>query len=140
MEPADANRSLSSNAQPRYTGPERRAAPRIETPFPATVRGVDVDAQLFQEYTVLDNFSSSGLYLRLARRIQQGGRLFVFVRLSVTPNADAFATYIALRGLLLRSEPRPGGIFGTALRVTHHRFIYAASRPELAHTAWIHSV
>jgi PilZ domain len=131
--------ALTATRNSRYTGQERRASPRIETPFPATVRGVDVDAQLFEEYMVLDNFSSSGLYLRLARPVQQGIRLFVLIRLSVSSKADALATYIALRGVVLRSEPRPGGIFGTALRLTHHRFIYAASRPELAQTAWIHS-
>jgi hypothetical protein len=112
----------STNSAPRLceTSHERRSAARIETPFPATVRGVNIDDQPFEEHTVLDNFSSSGLYLRLARRVLPGVRLFVLMRLSVAPNA----TYIALRGVVLRTEPRPGGIFGTALRFTHHRFIY----------------
>jgi hypothetical protein len=122
----DANRSPNGDRWSRYTGLERRTSPRIETPFPAIVRSVDVDAQPFEEHTVLDNLSSDGLYLRLARRVQQGGRLFVLIRLSVAPNADACATYIALHGMVLRTEARPGGIFGTAIRLTHHRFIYAA--------------
>ncbi len=128
MEYEDSNRSLNSDTQLRYTGQERRAAPRIETHFPATVRGVGIDAQPFEEYTVLDNFSSCGLYLRLARRVQLGARLFVVVRLSVVPRADSSAAYVALRGVVLRVEPRLGGVFGTAIRLTHHRFIYAAAQ------------
>jgi hypothetical protein len=124
----DANRSPNSDMQPRYTGQERRTSPRIETPFPAIVRSVDGDDQPFEEHTVLDNFSSCGLNLRLAWRVQQGIRLFVLIRLSAAPNADASAACIALHGMVLRTEPRPGGVFGTAIRLTHHRLIYVAAQ------------
>jgi hypothetical protein len=123
MRREEANRNPYNDTQPRYTGRERRTFPRIEIPFPAAVRSVDVDDQRFNEYTVLDNFSSGGLYLRLAWRVKEGIRLFVLIRLSVAANADASAAYVALHGVVLRTEPRPGGIFGTAVRLTHHRFI-----------------
>jgi hypothetical protein len=119
---------------PRYTGQERRAYPRIETPFRAAVRSVDVDDHRFEEHTVLDNFSSSGLYLRLSRRVQQGIRLFVVIRLSAIPNTDGSAACIALLGLALRTESRPGGVFGTAIRLTNHRFIDATAQ-VIAHGA-----
>ena len=128
MRPEDANRRPSSATQPDYAGHERRAAPRIETPFPLTVRSIDVANRRFEEHTVLDNLSSGGLYLRLARRVRQGARLFALVQLAVALNAGASAACVALHGVVLRTEPRPGGAFGTAIRLTHHRFIYAAAK------------
>jgi len=127
MRPNDASQSRSSDMLVRYAGRERRAYPRIETPFRATVRSVDVNDHRFEEHTVLDNLSSCGLYLRLSRWVQQGITLLVLIRLSATPYADGFATCIALRGVALRTEPRPGGVFGTAVRVTNHRFINATA-------------
>jgi hypothetical protein len=126
MRHEDANRSPHSDTHPRYAGYERRRFPRIETPFPAAVRRIDANDQRFKEYAVLDNFSSGGLYLRLARRAEQGIRLFVLIRLSVIANADASAAYVALHGVVLRAEPRPGGVFGTAIWLTHYRFVYSA--------------
>jgi hypothetical protein len=130
MRRENANRGHYSDAWPHYVSQERRISARIETPFPAAVRGVDVDDQAFESYAVLDNFSSGGLYLRLARQVQQGIRLFVVVRLSIAPDADSSTACIALHGTALRIEPRPGGIFGTAIRFTHHHFIYIKFRPE----------
>jgi hypothetical protein len=127
MRHKDANRSPASDTQPHYTSQERRTSPRIETPFPLTVRGVDIDTLPFEEHAVLDNLSGCGLYLRLGRRVQQGIRMFVLIQLSVAPDADARAAYIALHGVVVRTEPRPGGIFGIAIRLTHYRFIYAAA-------------
>jgi hypothetical protein len=122
----EANRSPGSDTQkPRYTGHERRASPRIETPFPTIVRSVDVDDQLFEGHAVLDNLSSCGLYLRLMRQVQQGIRLFALIQLSTDPDANAPAAYVALHGVVIRTELRPGGVFGTAIRITHHRFVYA---------------
>jgi hypothetical protein len=127
MWPDDTNRSPSSSTQPRYSGHDRRTAPRIETPFPVIVRSVDVADRWFEEHTVLDNLSSTGLYLRLVQQAQQGIRLFGLIRLAVTPNTDASVAFVALHGVVLRTEPRPGGVFGTAIRFTHHRFIYSAA-------------
>ncbi len=110
--------------QAYYDWLERRVTPRIETPFPVTVRSVDIDDQPFEAHTVLDNFCSRGLYLRLAWQIQQGSRPFVLIRLSIMPSASA--TSIALHGVVLRTEKRAGGAFGTAIGIVHYRFIYAA--------------
>jgi hypothetical protein len=101
---------------------------RIETPFPATVRGVDLGAQRFEEHTVLDNLSSGGLYLRLARQVRQDARLFALVQLAIALDTSAPAACVALHAIVLRTEQLPGGVFGTAIRLTHHRFIYAVER------------
>jgi hypothetical protein len=119
----DGNRGPRSDALPYYASQERRASPRIETPFPAAVRGIDIDEQPFEEYAVLDNLSSGGLYLRLTRQVRQGTRLFILIRLSIVLAADRSTAGIAIRGMALRVEPRPGGIFGTAISLAHHRFI-----------------
>jgi PilZ domain len=131
----DANRSPNGDVWSRYTGQERRGSPRIETPFPAAVRSVDIGNQPFKEYVVLDNLSSGGLYLRLARQIQPGTRLFVLIRLSIAPDDDSSTACIALHGVVLRVEPRPGGVFGTAINLAHYRFIYVKYRPERSHAS-----
>jgi hypothetical protein len=135
MRREDANRGHYSDALPHYVSQERRAWPRIETPFPAAVRSVDINNQAFETYAVLDNFSSGGLYLRLARQVRQGIRLFVLIQLSIIPDVDRSTACIALHGLALRTELRPGGIFGTAIKLTHHRFIYVKFRPEWSQLA-----
>jgi len=130
MRREDANRGPYSDALPHYVHQERRNSPRIETPFPAAVRSVDVDEQAFKTYAILDNFSGGGLYLRLARQVQPGMRLFVVIRLSIAHDADSSTACIALHGVAQRTELRPGGIFGIAIRHLHHRFIYMKFRPE----------
>jgi hypothetical protein len=140
MRHINANRSPNSGLWLRYAGQERRAAPRIETPFPTTVRGVDVDGRWFESHVVLDNLSSGGLYVRLAQPVQQGIRLCVFVRLSVVPDVEDATACIALQGAVLRTEPRPGGVFGTAIRLRRHRFIYMKFKPEWSRTAGAYSV
>ena len=112
-----------SDALPHYISQERRASPRIETPFPAVVRSVDIDDLPFEEHTVLDNLSSGGLYLRLARQVQPGVQLFVLFQLSIALDTYSAIAGIALHGVALRVERRPGGIFGTAISLVHHRFI-----------------
>jgi hypothetical protein len=130
MWPEDARSRPNSATQSGYAGQERRTAPRIETPFPLLVRSIDIANRRFEEHTVLDNLSSGGLYLRLAWRIRLGARLFALVQIAVAPDAGAPAACVALHGVVLRTEPRPGGVFGTAIRLTHHRFIYAAAERE----------
>jgi len=123
-----AGGSSDSYAQHRYIGPERRAFSRIRTPFPVIVRSVEVNEQPFEEHTILDNLSSCGLYLPLTLRVRQGIRLFVLSRFSVSHNADASVAWIELYGKVLRTEPQPGSVFGTAIRFTHRRFIYATTQ------------
>jgi hypothetical protein len=129
-----ASRSSDSYVQPHYTGHERRNSTRIQTPFPVMVRSVEVNEQPFEEHTILDNLSSCGLYLPLTRRVRQGVTLFVLIRFSVSYDADASVAWIELYGKVLRTEPRPGSVFGTAIRFTHHRFIYATTQ-SIGHCA-----
>ncbi|SRR6266498_2071887 len=122
------SRNSDSYRQARYTGHERRISSRIQTPFPVIVRGVEVNEQPFEEHTILDNLSSCGLYLPLTRRVRQGIRLLVLIRCSVSHDADAAVAWIELHGMVLRTEPRSGSVFGTAIKFTHQRFIYATTQ------------
>jgi len=108
-------------------GIERRGAVRVAIPFPATVRGMDQTGDRFTLDTVLDNLSSTGLYLRLARLVEPGATLFVVVRLAVVSAQQVAAASVAVRGVVLRAEPQSSGMRGVAILFTRHRFLYAVA-------------
>jgi hypothetical protein len=95
---------------------------RIYEPFPVMVHSVDASGEAFDIHTVLNNFSTSGLYVRLERRIDPGTKLLAFVRLS-TSAPEVPAPCVAVRGIVLRAEPQPDGTGGIAVRFTRHRFL-----------------
>ena len=102
---------------------ERRSKPRIDIPFPAKVQGVDANGESFEMDSVLDNFSAGGLYLRLARSINQGTELSVVVS-SPTKSADkSGSTGVAAEGVALRAEPQVNGTCGVAVGFTRYRFL-----------------
>jgi PilZ domain len=86
------------------------------------VRGVDVSGEAFEIHTVLDNFSASGLYVRLQRRVDPGMKLFAIVRVSAS-GPEVPAPRVAVRGVVLRTEPQPNGTWGVAIRFTRYRFL-----------------
>ena len=121
-----ANLSFACGSLPNYDYDlmERRSVPRIATPFPATLRGVDQAGDWFRIDTVLDNFSAAGLYLRLARPIEPGATLFVVVRFAVAPAASLAAPGVAARAVVVWAEPQPGA-WGVAVKFMRQRFLYA---------------
>src|SRR5262245_25287060 len=110
---------------PYSDGTERRSTPRIDLPFPATVRGVDRNGERVEQETLLDNLSAAGLYLRLARPVEPGATLFIVVRLTATPGQSTVGPGVAARGSVLRVDLRPGGACGVAVAFRRHRFLYA---------------
>jgi hypothetical protein len=108
---------------PRPYEIERRDGLRVEVPFPVIVRGVDEARNRFTSETLLDNFSACGLFLRLPRYIAPETVLFVIVRLSTVPAHAASAPKVALRGTVLRVEPRAEGVWGLAIEFRRHRFL-----------------
>lgn len=104
---------------------DRRSMLRIEIPFPALVRGVDVHHQAFEEQTVLDNLSANRLSLRLGRCVDLGATLFIVLRLGVQP--DAPAPRVALRGIIQRMEPHSDATCTLAIVFSHYRFLYASA-------------
>src|SRR5439155_13047283 len=67
---------------------ERRSSARIDAPYPARLRGVDVNDQPFKEEIVLQNLSAGGSYLRLKRMVREGAEVSLAVRLSTAGSTD----------------------------------------------------
>ncbi len=63
--------------------------------------------------TVLDNFSASGCYLRLARRVKQGDSLMLITQIS--------GAVIVIRGVILRVKQREDSTFGIAVSISQHQ-------------------
>ncbi len=102
---------------------ERRHNQRICVPFPARVRAVDLSGEAFQADTVLDNISAGGVYMRLARPVKLGGRVFVVVRLSTNREEKERVPRLAMLGTAVRVEPQAGGHCGVAVVSTGTRFL-----------------
>jgi hypothetical protein len=99
---------------------ERRRKARIRDPFPTNAWGVDVRGRAFELEAGLENMSSSGLYLRMPRRMKLGDDLNLRIRFSNGIEAGATAL---LRGRVLRVEPGVDGLIGTALAIEYYEFI-----------------
>ena len=102
---------------------ERRSKPRIKRPFAVTVRGVDADNVAFEVDAVLDNLSTGGLYIRLGRDVAQGAKLFALICFSASTQ-DQAAVRIAIRGVVLRTEPQPDQGPGVAVGFTRYRLFH----------------
>ena len=100
---------------------ERRFGPRIYVPYKGRLRGIDTKGQQFKEDTVLSNLSAGGLYLRLSRRVVEGTKVSVAVRLSLDPPEETPAVHLAARGVVLRVQPELDGRWGIAVEFTQKR-------------------
>jgi hypothetical protein len=109
---------------------ERRSKPRITCCWLAVVRSVDACGERFEDHTVLDNLSATGLYVRLARPIACGAPLFVVVSFAHA-SCNTTTLRIAMRGVVVRAELHSDGNYGLAVAFTHHRFLYAATTGSL---------
>ena len=128
--PTRSLRDFVNNMEPLTTSTvlpteqERRSALRIEVPFPAEVRGVDMEGKRFKTATVLRNLSPTHLYFSLAQRVEKGVRLFVVIRLSLA--SDGPSPFLAIHGRVIRVDQQPEGGNGIAIEFSRHRFLYAA--------------
>ena len=105
---------------PDFPDRERREKPRVEQPFPVTVRGVDATGEPLDIDTVLDNMSVGGLYVRIPRRLEPGAQITVGIRVSA-PWEERPAARVATRGVVLRVESKPDGEHGLAVAFTRYR-------------------
>ena len=102
---------------------ERRAKPRIRAVGPAMVRAVDPVQGRVEEDGTLENLSATGLYLLLGRQVPPGSSLFVLFRFSQVFEGQNQAPRIAVRGTVVRAEPKTNGTFGVAVKFRHYRFV-----------------
>ncbi len=101
--------------------PERRIKPRLECVCPAVVRGKDSSGGRFEEQATTANLSAGGVYLRMTRFVERGCALFVLVRFPVMSCENVVGPAIAIRGMVVRSEPGADGTYGLALRFERRR-------------------
>jgi hypothetical protein len=99
---------------------ERRSKPRLNEPFPARVWGVDSGDLPFNVNCVLDNISSTGIYVRVPTLVDPGSEVRLIVQLLNRPSTGATA---ALQGCVVRSELQPDGKHGLAIAIEKHRFL-----------------
>jgi PilZ domain-containing protein len=99
---------------------ERRSKPRIKFLFPTRAWGVDAGGKDFDIDCTLENVSSTGLYLRLPRRVASDAQLKVLITFSHNMGGGATAL---LECETLRNEPQPDGQHGLAMRVKSCHFI-----------------
>ncbi len=114
---------IAFNDKSAKAGPqpfERRRKPRLTEPFPARVWGVDSGDLPFNVNCVLDNISSTGLYLRMPTLVEAGSEVRLIVHLLNGPDTGATAS---LQGSILRSELQPDGKHGVAIAIENHRFL-----------------
>ncbi len=103
---------------------ERRRKPRTSCPFIARVRGVDTGGEVFDLHTITDNLSASGLYMRMPREFEEGGKLFIVIHLSDAKKIESEqGGCIAMRGVVVRTDSYPDGLCGIGVKFSHHRFI-----------------
>lgn len=99
---------------------ERRAKPRVRERFPARMWGLDSGDLPFNVDCVLDNLSSTGLYLRVPRQMKIGCQVRLIVHLLSGPTTGATAT---ISGEILRDEPQSDGSHGLAVSIKNYRFL-----------------
>lgn len=98
---------------------ELRHEPRTDVEFLALVRGVDTSGRRFQEPVCVKNLSSSGLYLQLQHRVNEGDRLFVAFRFSSKLDTPVFA--VATYGIVRHVTPHDDGRYGLGIKFQRHR-------------------
>lgn len=99
---------------------ERRAKPRVQEAFPARIWAVDSADRPFNIAGVVDNISSTGLYLRLPREMQISSEVRLVVHFLSGPTTGSTAT---IYGETLRDEPQPDGRHGIAVAIKRHKFL-----------------
>jgi len=119
----NSGQSPFKSSSDSYEGSERRKKPRIHKPFFANVRGTDANGESFKANTFLDNISGDGLYMHLARRVNEGTKLLMVVNLSTFLTADWRGPRVAIRGVVVRAEPQRNDLCGLAVRFTRYRFL-----------------
>jgi hypothetical protein len=102
---------------------ERRNKPRIEFPFPASIRGIDISAKAFEVNTTLNNISAAGLHVRLPCVVNEGASLSIVARLADASTDKRFGVRVSIQGVVVRVEPNLDGTSGVAVKFTRHNII-----------------
>ena len=102
---------------------ERRRKPRTYKPFPAQVSGLDEHGEHFKASAVLDNLSSTGLYVKLPRTVVLGEKLRLDIRLSIAEPDEVPVARVDVEGVVMRREQLSGGMWGVALVIIKRKLL-----------------
>lgn len=97
---------------------ESRKQVRTYGAFPLRIRGDDRSGEHFELTSLADNVSTGGFYAQLPRAVDRGAALFALVSL---PGGSQ----VAARGVVLRVEPKPFGLYGMAVQFRQARLLAA---------------
>ncbi len=100
-----------------------RTKPRINASFTAKVRGVDATGKAFEVDVVVENLSASGLYVRLPHQLRVDDEVFAFICLSCGRDPNAPPAGVAVRGVVVRSEPQLDGSCRVAISFKRYRLL-----------------
>src|ERR1044071_4097103 len=106
-----------------YEGPERRKHLRLEDPFPAKVRGIDLDGNAFDIEVTVGNVSARGFYAGLPVNVGKGSKLSVMIRFSTAVIPKARPKLLSAHGTVRRCEARADGTCGIYAEFEHHVFL-----------------
>jgi len=115
--------ATNSGAWADIVMPERRLKPRLKVPYAARVWGLDAEGGAVKEDGLIENLSSSGLYLRLPRSIPDGTHVSVVARLSMSGVESRDALRLVAGGIVVRAEALPHGDCGVAVKFTRRRVL-----------------
>ena len=101
----------------------RQSSLRVYQPCPVTVRGVDARGEAFEVHTVLESISTDDLSVRLWRRVEIGKQLFTVVRFSQGNEMALSGAHVAMRGVVVHTEPLPSEEWDVTIAFTRHRFL-----------------
>ncbi len=99
---------------------ERRAKQRIAESFPVRAWAVDADGNPFNVECVLLNMSSTGMYVRMEKKMVVGDWIGLVVQLL---NGPSTGLPVAIYGKVLRDEPLGDDSHGVAIVIQEHRFL-----------------
>jgi hypothetical protein len=122
MPTANVNDTQPQAADSQEKLADRRRTERIQTPVHVRIRcageGHDADVA-----TIIDNIGAGGFYVRLLRRCEPGARLSALISFGTDAGEAQRAVRLAVLGRVLRLEEMPGGAYGVAVKIIHHRFV-----------------
>ena len=103
--------------------PERRRKPRISEPFKVKVSGKDALGENFEFDTVVDNLSSTGVFLKLPLDVSFGAKVSMLIRLSTAHIEAREVAKVSVEALVVRKEMVKDKIWGVAFKILKRRFV-----------------
>lgn len=91
-------------------GVENRRKQRMSDPVPIIVRGVEPCGKPYRFETVARNIGAGGLCAYARRVMQKGETVSLRIRFARLGSKPIQAPEVSVRGLVIRTEDRPGGL------------------------------